>query len=31
LELHRIEPQFTALRHFTVDSADHQNHREQAS
>ena len=29
--LHRIEPQFTALRYFTVDGTDHPSHREQAS
>ena len=28
--LNRIEPQFTALRYFTLDGTDHQNHREQA-
>jgi transposase len=29
--LDRIEPQFTALRYFTLDGTDHQTHREQAS
>ncbi len=29
--LNRIEPQFTALRYFTLDGTDHQTHREQAS
>ena len=29
--LNRIEPQFTALRYFTVDGTDHPSHREQAS
>jgi hypothetical protein len=29
--LNRIEPQFTALRYFTVDGTDHNSHREQAS
>jgi len=29
--LNRIEPQFTALRHFTLDGTDHPSHREQAS
>jgi transposase len=29
--LNRIEPQFTALRYFTLDGTDHQSHREQAS
>ena len=28
--LNRIEPQFTALRYFTLDGTDHQSHREQA-
>jgi transposase len=28
--LNRIEPQFTALRHFTLDGTDHATHREQA-
>jgi transposase len=28
--LNRIEPQFTALRYFTVDGTDHDSHREQA-
>lgn len=27
--LNRIEPQFTALRYFTLDGTDHQNHAEQ--
>jgi transposase len=29
--LNRIEPQFTALRYFTLDGTDHATHREQAS
>jgi transposase len=29
--LNRIEPQFTALRYFTLDGTDHETHREQAS
>jgi len=29
--LNRIEPQFTALRYFTLDGSDHATHREQAS
>ena len=29
--LNRIEPQFTALRYFTLDGTDHKSHREQAS
>jgi transposase len=29
--LNRIEPQFTALRYFTLNGTDHQSHREQAS
>jgi transposase len=29
--LNRIEPQFTALRYFTLDGTDHASHREQAS
>jgi transposase len=29
--LNRIEPQFTALRYFTLDGTDHESHREQAS
>jgi transposase len=29
--LNRIEPQFTALRYFTLDGTDHQTHHEQAS
>jgi len=29
--LDRIEPQFTALRYFTLDGTDHQTHQEQAS
>ncbi len=29
--LNRIEPQFTALRYFTLDGTDHGTHREQAS
>jgi transposase len=29
--LNRIEPQFTALRYFTLDGTDHQSHREQGS
>src|SRR5215210_7183244 len=29
--LNRIEPQFTALRYFTLDGTDHPSHREQAS
>ncbi len=29
--LNRIEPQFTALRYFTLDGTDHDSHREQAS
>jgi transposase len=29
--LNRIEPQFTALRYFTLNSTDHQSHREQGS
>lgn len=28
--LNRIEPQFTALRYFTLDGTDHESHREQA-
>ena len=28
--LNRIEPQFTALRYFTLDGTDHQSHAEQA-
>ena len=28
--LNRIEPQFTALRYFTLDGTDHDTHREQA-
>ena len=28
--LNRIEPQFTALRYFTLDGTDHDSHREQA-
>ena len=28
--LNRIEPQFTALRYFTLDGTDHATHREQA-
>src|SRR5215210_5193262 len=28
--LNRIEPQFTALRYFTLDGTDHETHREQA-
>jgi hypothetical protein len=28
--LNRIEPQFTALRYFTLDGTDHPTHREQA-
>ena len=27
----RIEAQFTALRYFTLDSTDHDSHKEQAS
>ena len=29
--LNRIEAQFTALRHFTLDGTDHASHKEQAS
>ena len=29
--LNRIEPQFTALRYFTLDGTDHKSHREQGS
>jgi hypothetical protein len=29
--LNRIEPQFTALRYFTLDGTDHASHAEQAS
>jgi transposase len=29
--LNRIEPQFTALRYFTLNGTDHKSHREQAS
>jgi transposase len=29
--LNRIEPQFTALRYFTLNGTDHDSHREQAS
>ena len=29
--LNRIEPQFTALRHFALDGTDHPSHKEQAS
>jgi hypothetical protein len=29
--LNRIEPQFTALRYFTLDGTDHNSHRQQAS
>ena len=29
--LNRIEAQFTALRHFTLDGTDHSSHTEQAS
>jgi len=31
LWLNRIEAQFTALRYFALDGADHANHKEQAS
>ncbi len=29
--LNRIEAQFTALRHFTLDGTDHRSHKEQGS